>query len=320
MEPGVSNAPGLSQTCRSCYNCGMRIVVAGGTGLLGTALAAALRRERHEVMLLTRSVAHAMGRITWKPDGTAGPWARALDGVGAIVNLAGESIAGRRWSAARKRALLDSRILPTRSLVRAMAERPRAPRTLLNASAVGIYGPHGDEIVTEEMPAGDDFLGHLASAWEAETEPAAARGSRVVLLRTGLVLTREGGVLARMLPPFRAGLGGPLGSGRQYMPWIHLDDWVSLVIWLLYRDDIDGPFNLVGPSPVTNAEYAHTLARVLQRPAVMRVPAFALRLALGELSTALLTGQRVVPERALAAGFRFAYPELEAALRHELHT
>jgi uncharacterized protein (TIGR01777 family) len=296
----------------------MRIVIAGGTGLLGTALAAALRRERHEVTLLTRSAAHAMGRVTWTPDGAVGAWARALDGVAAIVNLAGESIAGRRWSAARKRALVDSRILPTRSLVRAMAEVPRAPRTLLNASAVGVYGPHGDEIVTEDAPAGDDFLGHLASAWETETEPAAARGSRIVLLRTGLVLTQHSGVLAKMLPPFRMGLGGPLGTGRQYMSWIHLDDWVSLVIWLLYRDDLEGPFNLTAPSPVTNAEYSHTLAGVLQRPAVMRVPAFALRLALGELSTALLTGQRVVPERALTSGFRFAYPELEAALRHEL--
>jgi uncharacterized protein (TIGR01777 family) len=298
----------------------MRIVIAGGTGLLGSRLAAALRRERHEVTLLTRTVAHGMGRVTWKPDGTVGPWARTLDGAAAIVNLAGESIAGRRWSAARKRALLDSRVLSTRSLVRAMAGMPRAPRTLINASAVGIYGPHGDEIVTEDTPVGDDFLGHLASAWEAETEPAAARGSRVVLLRTGLVLTRQGGMLAKMLPPFRAGLGGPLGTGRQYMPWVHLDDWLSLAIWLLYRDDLDGPFNLAAPSPVTNAEYTHTLARVLQRPAVMRVPAFVLRVALGELSTALLTGQRVVPERALAAGFRFAYPELEAALRHELRS
>jgi uncharacterized protein (TIGR01777 family) len=298
----------------------MRIVVAGGTGLLGTALAAALRKERHDVTLLTRHVAHTMGRVTWTPDGGVGPWARTLDGVDAIVNLAGESIAGRRWSAARKRALVDSRLLPTRSLVRAMAALPRAPRTLLNGSAVGIYGPHGDEIVTEDAPPGEDFLGHLASAWEAETEPAAARGSRVVRLRTGLVLTRQNGVLAKMLPPFRSGLGGPLGTGRQYMSWIHLDDWVSLVIWLLYRDDLDGAFNLTAPAPVTNAEYSHTLARVLQRPAVMRVPAFALRLALGELSTALLTGQRVVPERALSSGFRFAYPELEDALRHELRT
>jgi hypothetical protein len=297
----------------------MRVVIAGGTGLLGAPLVARLRTEGHEVTVLTRrGGAPERGTQVWQPDGAAGPWASALDGADAAVNLAGESIADRRWSAARKQQLLDSRLRATRSLVAAIAAVPRPPGVLLSASAVGYYGPRGDEIVTEETRGGHDFLGRLAAAWEAAAEAGGSARTRVVLLRTGLVLTPDGGALGRMLLPFKLGVGGPLGTGRQYMPWIHLADWLALVAFLLPRPDATGPFNATAPAPVTNAEFSATLARVLRRPGVMRVPAFALRLAFGELADALLTGQRVVPARVEALGFRFEWPDIEGTLRNLL--
>lgn len=297
----------------------MRIVVAGGTGLLGRALVARLRAEQHAVTVLTRRPRPgAPNEIGWTPDGTAGPWARAVGQADAIVNLAGASLAGGRWTRARKRVLVDSRVLPTRSLVRAIAAAPGRWRVLVNVSAVGIYGPHGDEIVTEETPPGSDFLSGLVAAWEQEADAAASDETRVIRLRTAPVLSRDGGMLAQMLLPFRFGLGGPFGSGEQYLPWIHRDDWVSMVTWLLGREDLAGAINASSPAPVTNAELARTLGRVLNRPAIARVPAFVLRLALGELSEALLTGQRAMPARAIEAGFMFAYADLESALRREL--
>ena len=297
----------------------MRVIVAGGTGLLGAPLVSRLRMEGHDVTVLTRREGSPeRGTQAWQPDGASGPWASALDGADAVVNLAGESIAGRRWNTARKQQLLDSRLRATRSLVAAIVAAPRPPGVLLNASAVGYYGPRGDEVVTEEAGPGRDFLGRLAAAWEAAAGAARSERTRVVLLRTGLVLTPEGGALGRMLLPFRLGVGGPLGTGRQYMPWIHQADWLALAAFLLARPEATGPFNATAPAPVTNAEFSAALGRVLRRPGFMRVPGTALRLAFGELADALLTGQRVVPARAEALGFRFEWPEIEQALRNLL--
>lgn len=291
----------------------MQIVIAGGSGFLGRALAASLLRDGHDAIVLTRRPrAGASAERSWTPDGTVGPWASALAGTDAVVNLAGEGIADRRWTRARKAALFDSRLNATTSLARAIVDMPSPPATFLSASGVGYYGPTGDEPITEEAPAGGDFLGRLAAAWEAAAAPAAVR-TRVVLLRTGLVLGREG-ALAQMLLPFKLGLGGRLGSGRQWMPWIHVDDWVGLVRMLLEDTQAAGPFNLSAPHPVTNADFTKALGRVLRRPTVLPVPAFALRLALGELSSALLTGQRAVPTKALARGYRFRHERIDGAV------
>jgi uncharacterized protein (TIGR01777 family) len=292
----------------------VQVVIAGGSGFLGRALLARLHEQRHSVAVLTRQArTDAQETIRWTPDGIAGGWARKLDGVDAVVNLAGEGIADRRWTAARKEALSTSRLLTTRSLVAAMREVTTPPAVFVNASACGYYGSRGDEILTESSSPGSDFLADLCVEWEREAE-AAAPLTRVVLLRTGLTLHPRGGALQKMLLPFRLGIGGPFGSGEQFMAWIHLEDWVALVIWLLTDVDARGAFNLTAPEPVTNAEFARALGRALHRPAVLRVPAFALRLLLGELAESLLTGQRAIPDRALKAGFQFQYPRLDKAM------
>jgi uncharacterized protein (TIGR01777 family) len=239
-----------------------------------------------------------------------------VDAADAVVNLAGASIAEGRWTAARKAALIESRLLSTRSLVAAIDGAKARPALLLSSSAVGYYGPHGDEIVTEADGPGDDFLGRLAADWEHAAQAAESGGSRVVLVRTGLVLEGDGGALKAMLPPFRLCVGGPVGSGAQYWSWIHRADWVALVRFLLAHPTLQGPINATAPTPVTNEEFSRTLARVLRRPCLFRAPAFALRLAMGEMADALLLdGQRVVPARAQEMGFRFEYETLEPALR-----
>jgi uncharacterized protein (TIGR01777 family) len=237
-----------------------------------------------------------------------------LDGADALVNLAGEGIADRRWSDARKRELHDSRILPTRSLVTAMRVIAHPPPLFVQGSAVGYYGARGDETVNEETPPGTDFLAALSVAWEREAASAATR-SRVVWIRTGLVLHPDGGALAAMLPPFKLGVGGRLGSGRQYMPWIHLDDWVSLVAWTIESSTVQGAINGTAPIPVTNAEFTRALAKAIHRPAVLPVPGFALRILLGEFAESLLTGQRAVPARAEQLGFTFRFRDLDEAMR-----
>jgi uncharacterized protein (TIGR01777 family) len=242
-----------------------------------------------------------------------------LDGImsetDAVVNLAGASIADGRWSDARKRAIRESRVESTRALVAAMRTASPRPRVLVNASASGFYGDTGDDEVDEGMPAGSGFLADVCRAWEAEAVKAEPLEVRVVRARLGVILGPDGGALARMLLPFRAFIGGPLGSGRQWMSWIQRDDVVQLVRTAVENEALTGPVNVTAPSPVRNADFARVLGHVLDRPAVLPTPAFALRLALGEMATMLLTGQRVLPAAALAAGYEFRYPELDGALR-----
>ncbi len=291
----------------------MHVVIAGGTGFLGTPLADALRAAGHHVQILSRRA--GAGTLAWIPDGTAGPWAAALEQADAVINLAGESIAGGRWTAARKARIRDSRMRATRSLVTAIEGAQRRPAVLISASGVDYYGPHGDELLTERTPPGDGFLATVCRDWETEALRAAP-ATRVVLLRTGIALARDGGALPQMALPFRLFAGGPVGSGRQYYPWIHRDDWVRMVAWALQTPPVSGPLNVTAPNPVPNREFARTLGRVLGRPSIVPAPAFALRLALGEMADALLlTGKRVIPAQAQALGFRFEYPELERALR-----
>ena len=256
-----------------------------------------------------------MRHVQWTPDGGTGAWTSALEGADAVINLAGESIGAGRWSAARKQRIEDSRVQATRSLVEAIAASSAPPPVFISGSAVGYYGPCGDEVVTEESPAGADFLAHVCATWEAEAARAASSSVRVVRLRTGLVLDRRGGALPRMLLPFKLGAGGPLGSGRQYWPWIHIDDWVNLVRWAIVTPALSGPVNVTSPNPVTNAEFARSLGRAMHRPAFLPTPGFALRLMLGEMADGLLlSGQRAVPAKALDAGFAFRYPQLDDAL------
>jgi hypothetical protein len=292
----------------------VRILLAGGSGLLGRALGARLGRDGHTVRVLTRRPRPGMpDDVPWTPDGSAGAWASEVGEADALVNLAGEGIADRRWSAQRKEALRASRLLATRSLVEAVRRAARPPRVFVSGSAVGYYGPRGDEILTERDDPGSDFLARLAAEWEREAAAAPA-SVRVAVVRTGLVLDPAGGALRKMLLPFRLGLGGRVGSGRQYMPWIHIDDWVRLIAWILASEGARGAFNATAPAPVTNAAFTRALGRALSRPAVIPVPGFAVRVLLGELAGALLTGQRAVPARALEMGFAFRFTEIEPAL------
>jgi len=290
------------------------IVVAGGTGLLGGALVRAMRGDGYHVAVLTRRPTHDAD-VLWAPGSADLAWTSVVNGADAIINLAGSSIAGGRWTAARKRDIRESRSQATRALVDAIAAASRPPGVFLSSSAIGIYGTRGDEPVTEATAPGSDFLASVCREWEA-LAATAARISRVVLLRTGVVLAREGGALPQLALPFKLFAGGPLGSGTQCVSWIHIDDWVAMVKWALENARVTGALNLSAPAPVTNAEFARTLGRVLGRPAWLRTPAFALRLALGEMADALvLGGQRVLPDAAQRNGFVFRYATLEPALR-----
>jgi uncharacterized protein len=292
----------------------MTVLLAGGSGFLGTALGRALRAEGHKVLTLTRRPRRE-GDIQWSARPADTTWRHALDRADAVVNLAGESIAGRRWTDEHKRAIRASRMEATQSLVSAITAAARPPAVFVSSSAIGIYGTHGDETLTEETPAGSDFLAGVCRDWEALALEATSR-SRVVLLRSGLILAKEGGALPQLALPFRMFVGGPVGTGRQYMSWISLTDWLGIVQWVLATNRVAGPLNLTAPSPVTNAEFARVLGRVLGRPSFMPAPAFALRLALGELADALiLGGQRVLPARVTALRYEFTHQTLEPALR-----
>ena len=294
----------------------MKVVLAGGSGFLGGALRQALLGDGHAVANLTRGTPRVSGDITWTPDGTAsGAWVSAIDDVDAVVNLAGEGIADARWSDARKQSLLQSRVAATRSLVAAITQAAKPPTVFVSASGIGYYGPRGDEPVTEATPAGSDFLAHVCVEWEREAEQAASV-TRVTLVRSGMVLHPEGGALGKMLLPFQLGVGGPIGSGTQWTPWIHRDDWVDLARWMMAEPAARGAFNACAPDPIRNKDFARALGRALGRPAFMPVPAFGLRILFGEMSEILLSGQRAKPARALELGFRFRFQRLDDALAH----
>jgi len=305
----------------------MKLVVAGGSGFLGSPLCESWAEEGHDVRMLTRALApgesrHDSGtgvpgvtRVGWRPDGTAGQTTAAIDGAHAVINLAGESVADGRWTPARKQALRDSRILSTRTLAAAIKASPNPPRTFISGSAIGYYGAHDSAPVTEASPPGSNFLAQLCVDWEAEAQRGAGRTVRVVLLRMGIVLERGGGALPKIMLPFRFFAGGSMGSGRQFVSWIHRIDWIEMVRWLVETPEIAGPVNATAPHPVTNTEFAHALGRALHRPAFVPAPAFALRIFLGEMAESIVTGQRVIPSRALAAGFHFRYPEIDIAFR-----
>ena len=306
----------------------MRFVVSGGTGFIGSPLAEVYAEEGHDVRVLTRGLPdgearHDPGtgkpgitRVGWRPSGAAGPWASVVDDADAVINLAGESLGDKRWTPQRKAVLHDSRILPARSLVDAIRKAAKPPRVFINSSAVGYYGPSGAEPKTESAPAGKTFLAHLAEEWESEARQAESSGARVVLLRTGLVLEKTGGALPRMMRPFRYFVGGPIGSGRQYMSWIHRLDIVEMIRWIIETPGVVGPVNGTAPHPVTNREFARALARALRRPSLVPAPAFALKAMFGEMAEPLLlTGQRVIPAKAQSHGYHFRYPEIDIAMR-----
>lgn len=296
----------------------MKIGVSGASGLIGRALCRRLQAEEHSVTVFGRSRVDGLPWVDW--DLLSGiDDAESLSGLNAFVHLAGESIAEGRWSDSRKRLIRDSRVMGTRHLVKAMESAREAPRILIGASAVGFYGNRGEEILTEKSPPGDGFLADVCRAWEAEALQARSLGARVVLARTGIVLSGDGGALRKMLTPFRLGVGGRLGSGEQYMSWIHIEDQVGLLLHALKDDRIEGPLNCVSPNPLTNAEFTKVLAGVLKRPALLPVPSTALRLALGEMAKLLLLdGQRVHPRKATDTGFSFRFPRLRDALSHLL--
>lgn len=293
----------------------MRIVIAGGSGFLGRKLARRLSTDGHTVQILTRRSAASSDAITWNPDGSPGALPQHLDGADAVVNLAGEPIARWPWTAARKEAIRSSRVLSTRTLARAIATCKRPPAVFVSASGVGYYGPHGDELVTEATPPGADFLARVCIEWEQEARAAESTATRLCIIRTGLALSADEGALKLMLPAFRLGLGGPLGSGQQYVPWIHVDDWTALAAWLINTDRAVGAFNASAPEPVTNRTFAHAIGRAVRRPAILPAPAFAMRLVLGEMAAMLLTGQRALPAHAEQLGFRFSYRAIDPALR-----
>lgn len=330
----------------------MRIVIAGGTGFIGTALVSALIRAGHDVVVLTRqqpaevddtgvraadvggSPPGSVEIVRWDPmneDPTPAVPTHIVDGADAVVNLAGATIA-RRWTSSAKRLILNSRLDATRALVRAIGAAQERPRVFVSASAVGYYGPCGDELITEGSPAGDDFLAEVCKQWEAaalgvsgewgaamgaDAVDLRAAGVRVVTARFGLILG-DGGALPTMALPFKLFVGGPLGSGQQWTPWIHIDDCTGLIRHALETDTLRGPLNVTAPEPVRNEQFANMLGRVMGRPSFMPAPAFAMRAVLGEMATMVLSGQRAVPEKALAEGYRFRYTDAEAALRDVL--
>jgi uncharacterized protein (TIGR01777 family) len=299
----------------------MRIIVTGGTGFIGRRLVTRFVGSGHAVTVLTRDVESAVRRLpalcavaSWNPPGALDP--ALVRGADAIVHLAGEGVAGGRWTPKRKQAIRVSRVASTRALARAVRALPIAerPRTVVSASAVGIYGDRSDAVVDEQSPPGEGFLAEVCRSWERQVLALETMGIRTVAVRVGIVLGRDGGALARMLLPFRLGAGGRLGSGKQWMSWIHIDDVVALFAHVLENQNARGPINGVAPHPVTNETFARELGRALGRPALLPAPAFALRALLGEMSTMLLGGHRVLPRAAQHLGFVFRFPELSAAL------
>ena len=302
-----------------CYNLCMKVLISGATGLIGSELAANLSRKGEEVGRLVRSKSSAPG-----PQGLWNPVARIIDSKGlegfdAVVHLGGDPIAEGRWTPEKKARIRDSRVRGTRFLAESLARLSRPPKAFLCASAVGFYGDRGDETLTEESPAGKGFLPETGQEWEEACRPAAQAGMRVVNLRFGVVMSHKGGALQKMLPPFRFGFGGRLGSGKQWMSWISLPDVAGAITHALSNESLKGPVNIVSPNPVTNQEFTRALGAALRRPAVIPVPAFAVRLLFGEMAdAALLASTRVDPKKLKSTGYRFRHPDLEAALQSSL--
>jgi uncharacterized protein (TIGR01777 family) len=292
----------------------VRIIIAGGSGFLGRALARTLRDRGFQVRVLSRQP-RGVDEVRWDPESGGGTWTGVLERSDAVVNLAGEGIADSSWTPERKATILASRVTSTRALAEAIRGCAHPPKVFISASGIGYYGTPGDQVLTEGSAPGSDFLATVCQSWEQETS-AAAGIARIVLLRTGVVLARNGGALPRMALPFRFFVGGPLGSGRQYVSWIHLADWVEMVRWALSSSQVDGPLNVTAPAPVTNAEFARALGAAMHRPVILPAPAFALRAMLGAemANSLLLEGQRVIPRKAETLGFTFRYPTVDAAL------
>jgi uncharacterized protein (TIGR01777 family) len=298
----------------------VRVVITGGTGLIGRALSADLASDGHEVIVLSRWPQRVTGlpasvRAERWDARSADGWAHLADGADAIVNLAGENIGAGRWTEERKRRILDSRLDAGRAVVQAVERASQKPAVVIQASGIGYYGPRGDEEIAEDEAPGQDYMAQLAVRWEDSTAPVEALGLRRATIRSGVVLSAQEGALPRMLLPFRLFVGGPLGSGRQWFSWIHLEDEAAAIRFLIENEAASGPFNLTAPNPLTNAQFSRVLGRVMGRPAFMPTPGFALRLLFGEMAALLLDGQRGVPRRLLGLGFQFRFPEAEAALR-----
>jgi uncharacterized protein len=296
----------------------MRLLIAGASGFIGTPLCSRLLQDGHLLTLLTHSAprnatTNKKKWLHWTP-GTPGDWESALDGADGVINLAGEPIAAKRWTHVQKKKIHASRIAATNSLVDAIEKAKQRPAFLLNASAVGYYGPRGDETITEDTASGNDFLSFVCREWEEAAQRAEPLGVRVIRFRTGIVLGRGGGALPKMVLPFKLFAGGPLGSGKQWLPWIHIDDEIGLMLYLI-QNEATGPVNATAPNPVTMEEFCRTLGNVIGRPSWLGAPALALRLGLGEMAEMLLTGQRAIPAVAHELGYKFRYPILFEALQ-----
>ena len=296
----------------------MRVAISGATGLVGSALTRSLQAEAENTDVLRLVRKNPQGTdVLWDPSSAlTDEELEALSGCDAIVHLAGENIAEGRWSASKKQRIRDSRVHSTRRLSEGLAKLEQKPQTLVCASAIGVYGNAGDQMMTENSPAASDFLAEVCTAWEAAADPARDAGIRVVHLRIGVVLSDQGGALAKMLTPFRLGMGGRVGSGQQYMSWIALPDLVGVIRHAIFHDSLSGPVNSVAPAPVTNAEFTKTLGRILGRPTLFPMPAIVARTLFGEMGDALLlSSTRVSAEKLVASGYEFEFPELASALR-----
>ena len=304
--------------CLAGHNARMtRIVISGGSGFIGEPLTRFLTKRCDEVAILTRNPSSVKaGRpVLWNPS-ERGAWVDEVRNADAVINLAGENVGEGRWTEKRKQAILQSRETVTGALVDAMLAAPRPERTFISASAIGYYGNRNDEIVDEQSPAGSGFLADVTRQWE-KIALRAEQAARVVVMRFGVVLASDGGALAKMALPFRLGAGGPMGSGKQWMSWVDRDDLIGMIGWAIRNPEVRGVYNVTAPNPVTNAQFATVLGRALHRPAILPAPAFALRLALGEMADEmLLGGQRVMPAHAIQQSFPFEYPSVEASLSH----
>ena len=296
----------------------MRVLITGASGLIGNALQKSFEEKGYEILRASRSEPKSADDIQWDPDtGFADQDLERLEGLDGVIHLAGENIAGLRWTDEKKKAIRDSRVHGTRTLIEAFARLEKKPNVFISASAIGFYGDRGDDEMTESSSAGDTFLSEVSKEWESESRRAEDMGIRTVLLRNGIVLSKDGGALATMMTPFKFGVGGVIGSGKQWMSWVSLDDVVAAVNFAIDNEKMRGAVNVVSPNPVTNEEFTKTLGEVLYRPTFLPLPEFAVNLVFGEMGDALLIDStRVIPKRLLNAGFKFEYPDLKIALEH----